>query len=88
LKNLDLGCTWKNYFRKYAIRFGRCRDISTDKATVSTNVPSFQIDGEYCGSETNLNIEILPKQLKVYFKYKQWCYLNGLRSCHGVSGSR
>jgi diacylglycerol kinase family enzyme len=34
--------------------------ISTDKATVSTNVPvSFQIDGEYCGSETNLNIEIL-----------------------------
>jgi hypothetical protein len=32
--------------------------ISTDKAT-ATNVPvSFQIDGEYCGSETNLNIEI------------------------------
>jgi diacylglycerol kinase family enzyme len=36
-------------------------EISTDKATVSTNVPvSFQIDGEYCGSETNLNIEICP----------------------------
>jgi diacylglycerol kinase family enzyme len=41
-------------------------EIISDKATVSTNVPvSFQIDGEYCGSETNLNIEILPKQLKV-----------------------
>jgi diacylglycerol kinase family enzyme len=26
--------------------------ISTDKATVSTNVAKFQTDGEYCGSET------------------------------------
>ena len=40
--------------------------ISTDKAFVTTNIPvSFQIDGEYCGKETKLNIEILPKQMKV-----------------------
>jgi diacylglycerol kinase family enzyme len=40
--------------------------ISTNKAIVTTNVPvSFQIDGEYCGTETKLNIEILPKQMKV-----------------------
>jgi hypothetical protein len=64
-------------------------EISTDKATVSTNVPvSFQIDGEYCGSETNLNIDFAQTIKGCYFKYKQWYYLNGLRSCHGVSGSR
>ncbi|MBC7747852.1 MAG: diacylglycerol kinase [Methylotenera sp.] len=40
--------------------------ISTDKAFITTNIPvSFQIDGEYCGTETKLVIEILPKQMKV-----------------------
>ena len=40
--------------------------ISTDKAIITTNIPvSFQIDGEYCGTETKLNIEILHKQMKV-----------------------
>jgi diacylglycerol kinase family enzyme len=62
LKKFRSGCTWK-IISGNTFRFGRCRDISTDKAN-STNVPSFQIDGEYCGSETNLNIEILPKQFK------------------------
>lgn len=40
--------------------------ISTSKATIETNIPvSFQIDGEYCGMETRLEITILPRQIKV-----------------------
>ena len=40
--------------------------ISTDKATIELNAPvSFQIDGEYCGTETKLDIKILHKQLKI-----------------------
>jgi len=40
--------------------------ISADKATIELNAPvSFQIDGEYCGTETKLDIKILHKQLKV-----------------------
>ena len=40
--------------------------ISTDKATITTNFPvSFQIDGEYCGEQTKLEIEIFPKQMKI-----------------------
>ena len=40
--------------------------ISTDKATIELDSPvSFQIDGEYCGTETKLDIKILHKQLKV-----------------------
>jgi diacylglycerol kinase family enzyme len=65
LKNLDLVVLGK-IISNMPLDSVDVEIISTDKATVSTNVPvSFQIDGEYCGSETNLNIEILPKQLKV-----------------------
>ena len=40
--------------------------ISTDKATITTTTPvSFQIDGEYIGKETKLDIHILHKQMKV-----------------------
>jgi diacylglycerol kinase (ATP) len=40
--------------------------ISTDKARIKTNVPvNFQIDGEFCGTETELNIEILSKKMKI-----------------------
>lgn len=40
--------------------------ISTDKATIELDAPvSFQIDGEYCGTVTKLDIKILHKQLKV-----------------------
>ena len=39
---------------------------TTEKAKIKTSKKvSFQIDGEYCGKETKLNIEILPKQMKV-----------------------
>ncbi|OXB06314.1 diacylglycerol/lipid kinase family protein [Flavobacterium pectinovorum] len=40
--------------------------ISTDKATIKTDYPvNFQIDGEYCGAQTNLEIHILHKQMKI-----------------------
>lgn len=43
--------------------------ISTDAATITTNVPvSFQIDGEYCGQEQNLDIKILHRQMKIAVK--------------------
>ena len=66
LKNLDLVVLGKIISGNMPLDSVDVEIISTDRATVTTNVPvSFQIDGEYCGSETNLNIEILPKQLKV-----------------------
>ena len=40
--------------------------LSTDKATIKTNFPvSFQIDGEYCGTETELDIKISSSKIKV-----------------------
>jgi len=40
--------------------------ISTDKATIKTDYPvNFQIDGEYCGAQTYLEIHILHKQMKI-----------------------
>jgi diacylglycerol kinase (ATP) len=40
--------------------------ISTDQAVIKTNHPvSFQIDGEYCGAQTKLDIRILHKQMKI-----------------------
>lgn len=40
--------------------------ISTDKAEIKTNYPvNFQIDGEYCGAQTSLEIHILHKQIKI-----------------------
>lgn len=39
---------------------------STNKATITTSRKiSFQIDGEYCGEEDNLEIAILPNQMKI-----------------------
>lgn len=40
--------------------------ISADKAVISTDVPvAFQIDGEYCGKEQRLDIQILKRQMRV-----------------------
>ncbi|MDX6183179.1 diacylglycerol kinase family protein [Flavobacterium sp. Fl-77] len=40
--------------------------ISTKQATIKTDNPvNFQIDGEYCGAQTNLEINILHKQMKI-----------------------
>ncbi len=40
--------------------------LSTDKPTIKTNfLVSFQIDGEYCGTETELDIKISIGKNKV-----------------------
>jgi YegS/Rv2252/BmrU family lipid kinase len=66
LKNLDLVVLGKIITGNMPIDSEDIEIISTDKATITTNMPvSFQIDGEYSGAETKLVIEILPKQMKV-----------------------
>lgn len=66
LKNMDLLTLGKIITGNMPVDNNDVEIISTDKAFVTTNIPvSFQIDGEYCGTETKLNIEILPKQMKV-----------------------
>ncbi|MFC6096930.1 diacylglycerol/lipid kinase family protein [Flavobacterium qiangtangense] len=66
IKNLDLIVFGKILSGNMPIESGDVEIISTDKATITTNVPvSFQIDGEYCDEVTNLEVEILPGQMKV-----------------------
>ena len=66
LKNMDLVVLGKIITGNMPINNNDVEVISTDKAIITTNIPvSFQIDGEYCGTETKLNIEILHKQMKV-----------------------
>jgi len=66
LKNLDLMVISKIITGNIAISSDDVEIISTDKATIATNFPvSFQMDGEYCGHETLLDIAILPKKMKV-----------------------
>ncbi|QKJ62672.1 diacylglycerol kinase family protein [Flavobacterium sp. M31R6] len=66
LKNLDLIVFGKIITGNMPIESDDIEIISTDRATIKTNIPvSFQIDGEYCGAESILEISILPKQLKV-----------------------
>ena len=66
LKNLDLITFGKIITGNMPINSEDIEIISTDKAIIKTKSPvSFQIDGEYCGPETELNIRILHKQMKV-----------------------
>ena len=40
--------------------------ISSDKAVIEISKPiSFQIDGEYCGTETLLNVNMAARKLKI-----------------------
>jgi len=66
LKNLDLSIFAKIITGNIPVESGDIEIISTDKANIKLNAPvSFQIDGEYCGRETELNVAISPKKLKV-----------------------
>ena len=66
LKNMDLLVLGKIITGNMPVDSNDVEIISTDKAVVTTNIPvSFQIDGEYCGTETKLDIHILPKQMKL-----------------------
>ena len=66
LKNLDLYVFGQIITGNMPINSDDVQIISTDRATIKTQKEvSFQIDGEYCGAVTNLEIRILPKQMKV-----------------------
>lgn len=66
LKNLDLLLIGKIITGNMPIDSDDIVIISTDKATIKTDYPvNFQIDGEYCGAQTDLEIHILHKQMKI-----------------------
>lgn len=66
LKNLDLVVFGKIITGNIPINSEDVEIISSDKAIITTTSPvSFQIDGEYIGEETRLDIKILPSQMKV-----------------------
>lgn len=66
LKSLDIFLLGKIITGNMPIDSDDIVIISTDKATVKTDYPvNFQIDGEYCGAQTDLEIHILHKQLKI-----------------------
>lgn len=66
LKNLDLLVFGKIITGNMPVNTEDVEIISTDKATITTHKPvSFQIDGEYCGEESVLNINILPGRIKL-----------------------
>jgi diacylglycerol kinase (ATP) len=66
LKNLDVVVFGQIITGNMPMNTDDVEIISTESATIKTNFPvSFQIDGEYCGEETELQIEILRRQMKV-----------------------
>lgn len=66
LKNLDLYVFGQIVTGNMPIESNDVEIISTNEAVIKTNFPvSFQMDGEYCGTETEYNVEILHKQMKV-----------------------
>lgn len=66
LKNLDILLIGKIITGNMPIDSDDVVIIPTDQATITTNRPvNFQIDGEYCGAQTHLDIHILHKQMKI-----------------------
>ncbi|RZJ31873.1 MAG: hypothetical protein EOO48_00780 [Flavobacterium sp.] len=66
IKNLDLLVFGKIVSGNMPLDTGDVEIISTDHATIETDVPvHFQVDGEYCGEETKLDIRILKRELKI-----------------------
>ena len=66
LKNLDLYVFGQIITGNMPIESNDVEIISTSQAFIKTNFPvSFQMDGEYCGTETEYDVEILHKQMKV-----------------------
>ena len=66
LKNLDLLVLGKILNGNIPFDSEDIVIVSTDKAVIKTNSPvSFQIDGEYCGKQTELDIGILKEHMKV-----------------------
>jgi YegS/Rv2252/BmrU family lipid kinase len=66
LKNLDIMIFGEIIMGNMPLNHEDIEIVSTDKALIRTNFPvSFQIDGEYCGAVTELDINISPNKIKV-----------------------
>jgi len=66
IKNVDLFTIGKIVTGNLTEESEEVDIYSTDKATIKTSRKiSFQIDGEYCGEEDQLEIAILPSQMKI-----------------------
>ena len=66
IKNLTLGVFGKIVSGNMPLDTGDVEIISADKAIVKSDIPvHFQVDGEYYGEVTELNIHILPNQMKL-----------------------
>ncbi|MCG9791316.1 diacylglycerol/lipid kinase family protein [Flavobacterium algicola] len=66
LKNLDLIVIGQIIAGNTAIETQNLEIISTDCARIITNRPvNFQIDGEYCGTESTLNVKMATSKMKV-----------------------
>ena len=66
LKNLDLMIFGEIIMGNMSLNHKDIEIVSANKATIKTNVPvSFQVDGEYCGMETELRISVSPHKIKV-----------------------
>lgn len=66
LKDFNLGIFSKIVAGNMPLDTGEVEIISTAKAMIQSDIPvDFQIDGEYCGKESQLKIYILPQTMKV-----------------------
>ncbi len=66
LKNLDWLMIGKILLGNLPIEGTDIEILSTDKARITTSFPvNFQIDGEYCEQVTELDIQILPKNVRI-----------------------
>ena len=70
LKNLDLIVLLKIITGNMPIYSEDVEIISTDQATITTSVPvNFQMDGEYYGYKSQLDISIISKKMRVAVPY-------------------
>jgi len=65
-KNLDLMTVGKVLSGNMPVEDSDVQILSTNKASIRTETPvNFQVDGEYCGTVSDLEITILPRHLKI-----------------------
>ncbi len=66
LKNLDLLVFGKIITGNMPLDTGDVEIISAEEATINTNIPVyFQVDGEYCGEVSKLDVKIFKQHLKI-----------------------
>lgn len=66
LKKITLRVFMKIVLRQITVSSKDVIVVSTDKAVIQIDrAVSFQIDGEFCGTENHLDISIIPRKLKV-----------------------